>query len=431
MPVTDPAARPAWHALSPGEVLSTLGVDAASGLSREEVTRRREIHGLNVLVEPEHTSPWRLLLGQFANILILILLVAVVLSAVLGHVLEAAAIAAIVLFAVLLGFVQEFRAGRAIEALRRMAAPHARVKRGGREEEISAAELVPGDILLLVAGDRLAADARLLEATSLHVDEAALTGESTPVEKSPAAVAGESLAVADRRSMVYAGTAVTIGRGNAAVVETGMTTEFGKIAGLLETVETGATPLQKNLDRVGKWLAAAALVLVLAVSALGIFRGQPVLEMLVFGIALAVAVVPEALPAVVTISLAMGVRRMVKRRALMRRLPAVETLGSTTVICSDNEERIPTRLHTTKSQWRACSGSAKSGRRLQFATDVQNFSLHAVNHRHRLLAQLTQRHPARHSDATLTIEDARLESATRVATHPGPCARRSPAQAVK
>ncbi|MBI2923900.1 MAG: cation-translocating P-type ATPase [Planctomycetes bacterium] len=334
-PAPSRSPGPAWHTLKPEEVLRTLGTDAAAGLPAVEVERRRAEFGPNRLAEPEHVPPWRLLLAQFRNVLVVILVVAVVLSAFLGHALEAAAIAVIILFAVALGFVQEFRAERAIEALRKMAAPRARVVRGGKENDVPAAELVPGDVLLLEAGDRLAADARLLEGAGLQAEEAPLTGESTPVEKRPDAIPGDAVPAADRRNVVFAGTAVTHGRGRAVVVETGMRTEFGKIAGMLQTVESGATPLQKNLDRVGRWLAAAALLLVLGVSVLGILRGQPMLEMLVFGIALAVAVVPEALPAVVTISLAMGVRRMVKRNALVRRLPAVETLGSTTVICSD------------------------------------------------------------------------------------------------
>ncbi len=247
---------------------------------------------------------------------------------------EALVIGIIVLFAVGLGFVQEYRAERALEALREMAAPTATVARGGEEVEISARDLVPGDILLLRAGDRVPADARLIEAVNLKIEESALTGESVPAEKNTAPVPVEA-AVSDRSNMAWAGTAVVYGRGRGVVAATGMETEFGKIASLLETVESGPTPLQRNLDRVGKFLAHAALVVVAAVVAVGVLRDQPFLDMLLFGVALAVAVVPEALPAVVTISLALGVRRMVKRHALIRRLPAVETLGSVSVICSD------------------------------------------------------------------------------------------------
>ena len=216
-----------------------------------------------------------------------------------------------------------------------MAAPTASVLRDGSEIKVPARDLVPGDVILLRTGDRIPADARLLEAINLQIEEAALTGESVPVEKSIQPLLGDDLPVGDRKNMVYAGTAATYGRGKALVVATGMHTEFGKIAQLLQTVETGKTPLQHNLDKVGTILARAAFVVVAIIVALGLLRGQPVIEMLLFGIALAVAVVPEALPAVVTISLAIGVQKMVKRNALIRRLPAVETLGSTSVICSD------------------------------------------------------------------------------------------------
>jgi Ca2+-transporting ATPase len=327
-------AAPAWHTLpvvQAGERLRS----SPKGLSSEQAQRRLAEYGPNELQAARRISPWALLAAQFSNVLIIILLVATALSAFLGHAVEAIVITVIVLFAVLLGFVQEYRAERAIEALRRMAAPGATVLRDGVETEVPAREVVPGDVLLIATGDRIAADARLLEAVNLQVQEAALTGESVPVEKRSEALAGADLAIGDRRNMVYAGTAATYGRGRAMVVATGMATEFGRIAQMLETVETGRTPLQANLDKLGHMLARAALVIVAIIVALGLVRGQPFIEMLIFGIALAVAVVPEALPAVVTISLALGVQRLVRRRALMRRLPAVETLGSTSVICSD------------------------------------------------------------------------------------------------
>ncbi|MDJ0924290.1 MAG: cation-translocating P-type ATPase [Acidimicrobiia bacterium] len=316
------------------ESLRTLDT-SARGLATSEATRRLAAIGPNELEASDRTSPWSLLVAQFRNILIIILLIAVGLSVVLGDVLEAIVIGVIVVFAVLLGFVQEFRAERAIEALRDMAAPTARVLRDGEEYVIQASEVVPGDIVLLHVGDRIPADLRLVEAFNLQTDEAPLTGESVPVEKHTLPIENHHIAVADRRNMAYSGTVVTYGRGLGAVTGTGMRTEFGKIAGMLQTVEVGQTPLQKNLDRVGKVLAVVALVVVGIIVVLGVSRGQEPLEMLLFGIALAVAVVPEALPAVVTISLAMGVRRIVKRKALIRRLPAVETLGSTSVICSD------------------------------------------------------------------------------------------------
>ncbi|MBM4427205.1 MAG: cation-translocating P-type ATPase, partial [Chloroflexi bacterium] len=292
-------------------------------------------HGPNEIQAAKRISAWQILLEQFKNILILILLGATILSLFLGHGVESIVIAVIVLFAVFLGFIQEYRAERAIEALREMAAPTASVLRDGAEVKIPARELVPGDVVILHTGDRIPADGRLLEAINLQIEEAALTGESVAVEKQTDALHGSDLGVGDRKNMVYAGTAATYGRGTAVVVATGMNTEFGKIAQLLQTVETSRTPLQQNLDKVGTALARVAFVVVALIVALGLMRGQPFIEMLIFGIALAVAVVPEALPAVVTISLAIGVQKMVKRHALIRRLPAVETLGSTSVICSD------------------------------------------------------------------------------------------------
>lgn len=323
-----------WHTQTTEQAFAELK-SQPSGLSQAEATERTLQYGANEIQAAKRISAWEILLEQFKNILILILLGATAISLFLGHGIESIAIAVIVLFAVLLGFIQEYRAERAIEALRKMAAPTASVLRDGAEVKIPARELVPGDVILLHTGDRMPADARLLEAVNLQVEEAALTGESIAVEKHIEPLPIDQLPVGDRKNMIYAGTAATYGRGKALVVATGMQTEFGKIAQLLQTVETVRTPLQQNLDKVGTALARAAFVVVTIIVALGLFRGQPFVEMLIFGIALAVAVVPEALPAVVTISLAIGVQKMVKRNALIRRLPAVETLGSTSVICSD------------------------------------------------------------------------------------------------
>ena len=326
--------HPCWHTLEPGDVLSLLESSPA-GLSSAEASRRLVRYGPNELDPPRPVSPWSVLIRQFRNVLILILLVSTLLSAFLGHAMEAAAIAVIVLFAVLLGFIQEYRAERALEALRLMAAPEAALFRDGEQVTVSARELVPGDLLMLRPGDRIAADVRLVEAVNLQLDEAALTGESLPVEKRAAPLADPDVPLAERKCMAYAGTVVTSGRGRGVVVATAMGTEFGSIARMLTGIETGRTPLQENLDRVGNLLARAALAVVAAIVVLGLWRGEPLVAMLLFGVALGVAAVPEALPAVVTISLALGVQRMVRRHALMRRLAAVETLGSTTVICSD------------------------------------------------------------------------------------------------
>jgi Ca2+-transporting ATPase len=325
---------PSWHTLSADAVYSCLE-STPTGLTEAEAAQRLTEYGPNELQAARRVSPWVILFEQFKNVLIVILLVATALSAFLGHGVESIAIAVIVLFAVLLGFVQEYRAERAIEALRHMAAPTATVLRDGHEAKAPARDLVPGDVILLRAGDKVPADVRLIEAVNLRLEEAALTGESVPVEKHATSLTDDELALGDRKNMAYAGTAATYGRGRAMVVATGMDTEFGKIAQMLQTIETGKTPLQENLDKVGHMLARAAFAIVAVIVALGLFRGQTFISMLIFGIALAVAVVPEALPAVVTISLAIGVQRMVKRHALMRRLPAVETLGSTSVICSD------------------------------------------------------------------------------------------------
>ena len=323
-----------WHTLPVADAISHQA-STPSGLTSADAAERLSRHGANEIQHVSRDSAWRTLAAQFHNALIIILICATVVSGFLGHALEAAAISVIVLFAVLLGFLQEYRASRALEALRRMAAPVAHVFRDGAETAIPARELVPGDVVVLRAGDRVPADCRLTQSINLAIDEAALTGESEPVHKITEPIAEPQLPLGDRLNMAYAGTLVTAGRGQSLVVATGMGTEFGHIARMVESVVSARTPLQENLDRLGRVLGKAALGVVALVVVIGLVRGQPVIEMLMFGIALAVAVVPEALPAVVTISLAIGVRRMVKRQALVRRLPIVETLGSTSVICSD------------------------------------------------------------------------------------------------
>ncbi len=329
-----PSSIPAWHTLPVDAVCSKLG-SGPSGLHSADAAGRLAQYGPNELQAAERISPWAILFEQFKNLLIIILLIATVLSIFFGHGVEAVAITVIVLFSVVLGFIQEYRAERAIEALRQMAAPNATVLRDGREIVIPARDLVPGDVIRLHTGDKIPADARLIESINLQIEESALTGESVPVEKHAGVLSDPNLPIGDRKNMVYAGTAAAYGRGRAVVVATGMNTEFGKIAQMLQTVETGRTLLQQNLDKLGAALARAAFIVILVIVGLGLFRGQPFIEMLIFGIALAVAVVPEALPAVITISLAIGVQRMIKRSALVRRLPAVETLGRTSYICSD------------------------------------------------------------------------------------------------
>jgi Ca2+-transporting ATPase len=324
-----------WHTLSEEEVLRALRSDR-HGLDHSEARRRLEKCGPNALKEEERTTPFKIFLGQFKNFLILILIAAVVVSAAIGEVFDAGVIFAIVVACAVLGFVQEYRSERAIQALKRMAAPTAKVIRDGREEEVPAREIVPGDIILMATGDRIPADARIIEAANLTTDESSLTGESVPVEKTTEPIHWEELAVGDRANMVFSATVVSYGRGKGMVTATGMGTEFGRIAGMIQEVEEKKTPLEERLDHIGKWLGILCLAVVAVVFFLEVFlRDVDLLEMFIWSVSLAVAAVPEALPAVVTGSLAIGVQRMTRNKAIVRRLPAVETLGCTTVICSD------------------------------------------------------------------------------------------------
>ena len=391
-----------FHILTVNELFAQLD-SSPVGLSEQEARNRLARYGPNRLKAAASASAWRLLIAQFRNVLILTLLVATALSAFLGHALEAVAIAVIVLFAVLLGFFQEFRASKAIDALRSMAAPQARVLRDGRERLVPSEELVPGDIILLAAGDRVPADGRLLEAVNLRIEEASLTGESLPTDKDAAAVLPQETSVGERSNMVFAGTSAVYGRGRAIVTTTGMETEFGRIATLLQDVETQKTPLQVNLDRVGVSLFKAAVVIVLFIIAVGLLRGRPFIELLLFGIALAVAVVPEALPAVVTISLALGVQRMVRRHALMRYLPAVEALGSTTVICTDKTGTLTRDEMTVRSLYAdgVFAGVTGSG-----YTPVGDLSISDENSRHLPVFIRLLEAGALCNDARLTENDA-------------------------
>ena len=307
---------------------------STEGLSEQEVETRLNKYGKNEIIEEKKVSRIEMLLSQFKSFLIIILLSAAVISALLGEIADSIIILLIVILSGILGFLQEYRAQNAIDALKQMAAPTARVVRNGRESIIPAANIVPGDIIFLQTGDGIPADSRLIEAINLNIDEASLTGESVPVRKETDAIK-EDLQIADRNNMAYMGTSVSYGRGKAVVTATGMQTELGSIAGMLEKIEREKTPLQEGLDRLGKWIGLITLVVVGFVAILGILSGFGFIEMFIWGVALAVAAIPEALPAVVTVCLALGVRRMVKRHALIRKLQSVETLGATTVICSD------------------------------------------------------------------------------------------------
>jgi Ca2+-transporting ATPase len=324
------------------QVLKDLNTDLHTGLSEDEVRSRLEKYGYNELKKEEKISPLVLFFNQFKNILIIILLVAIVLSALVGEVVDAIIIAVIVVFCAVLGFIQEYRAERALEALKKMLSPTITALRGGREEEIPSKELVPGDVLLLEAGDKIPADARLIENHSLRCDEAPLTGESVPVGKDIKPLL-EEVRVSDRRNMVFTGTIVTYGRGKAAVTSTGMRTEFGKIAEEVTAVETEKTPLEKRTEEIGKWLGIISLIICFLVAGISVVREITtgkidfpfIVTMVMFAVALAVAAVPEALAAIVTGALAIGMHQMAKSNALVRKMPAVETLGCTTVICSD------------------------------------------------------------------------------------------------
>lgn len=323
-----------WHAMPIEAALKELEA-TPEGLSREEAARRLERYGPNTLKEEKGISPWEIFFGQFKNFLIILLLIATGLSLLLGETLDAIVIFAIVIASAALGFYQEYRAEKALQALKAMTSPTASVLRDGEDVEIPSAEVVPGDIMLLAAGDRMPADGRLLEAINVRVDEASLTGESTAVEKEGAAVLAPDTATGDRKNLVFAATVMTYGRGRAVVTGTGMETEFGRIAKMLQEVQEEPSPLAVKMDYIGKRLGVACLIVSAVVMGLGILRGNPILEMFIWGVSLAIAAVPEALAAVVTGSLAIGVQRAARRKAIVRRLPAVETLGCTTVICSD------------------------------------------------------------------------------------------------
>ena len=322
-----------WHSMEVDEVLQALRAEK-EGLSTEEVQKRLKEYGPNELKKEKRKSPVRLFLEQFTDILIIILLIATALSMAIGEVYDAIVIIAIVIACAVLGFFEEYRAEKALEALKKMTAPTATVLRNGKEVQIQTSEVVPGDILLLYTGDKVPADARLIEAVNMKTDEAPLTGESTPVNKNVKPLP-EDTPISDRRNMVFTGTVVVYGRGKAVVTSTGMNTEFGKIAKMVQTVEEEETPLEKRMAHVGKWLGILSVAVCLFVAVFGIIRGRAILDMILWGISLAVAAVPEALPAVVTGALAVGMYRMAKENAIVRRLPAVETLGCTSIICSD------------------------------------------------------------------------------------------------
>ena len=332
---TNPQQPEAWHALEADETLAQFDTPVDSGLSTQEVAKRIEHYGPNQLAEAPPTTIWQMLWEQFNNFVVILLIVAAVISALLGDYVEAGAIIAIVVLNAVLGIVQERRAEQALAALQELAAPEANIVRDGHRITVQAHQLVPGDIVFLEAGNYIPADVRLIDAVNLRVDEAALTGESVPAQKDARTVLQANIPLGDRKNTAFMGTIVTYGRGKGIVVSTGMTTQIGLIAEMLQGVEQEQTPLQRRLDQLGKVLGWAALAVCALVFAIGWMRGTPPLEMFIIAVSLAIAAVPEGLPAVVTISLALGMREMISRNALIRKLSSVETLGSATVICSD------------------------------------------------------------------------------------------------
>jgi len=347
--------EPAWHTIDPQRVAERLEVDLDGGLDPSEIERRTARHGRNEIREQRRRSPARMLLDQFSDFMILVLIAAAIISGFVGEVEDSAAIVVIVLINGIIGFVQEYRAERAVAALKMLAAPSATVRRAGQVTTVAAPDLVPGDIVLLEAGNVVPADLRVFETAQLKVDEAALTGESVPVEKRTGALADPALPIGDRLNMAYKGTVVTYGRGSGVVTATGMQTELGNIATLLGAEGESKTPLQKRLAKFGQRLALAAIAICVIVFVVGLLRGEPLVLMFLTAVSLAVAAIPEALPAVVTVSLALGARRMVQKNALIRRLPAVETLGSVTYVCSD---KTGTLTENKMRVERLCAGDA-------------------------------------------------------------------------
>ncbi|CAM3720565.1 calcium-translocating P-type ATPase, SERCA-type [Cohnella lubricantis] len=341
----------AWHQLTEDELAKSLATDIKGGIAPEEAERRLNEHGPNELAERQGESPIKLFINQFKDFMVLVLVGATVVSGLLGEMLDALTIIAIILINGVLGFLQEYRAERSLKALKELSAPSAKVMRNGALVIVPAKELVPGDLVLLESGDRVPADLRLIESNQCTIEEAALTGESVPVAKHAAAIGSPELALGDRKNCAYLGTMVTRGTAKGIVIKTGMATEMGHIANLIQQTEESETPLQRRLEQLGKILIVLALALTVVVVLAGVLHGQPIYDMFLAGVSLAVAAIPEGLPAIVTIALALGVQRMIKRRAIVRKLPSVETLGCASVICSDKTGTLTQNKMTVTRLW--------------------------------------------------------------------------------
>lgn len=349
--MTNKIAETSWHTLPADDVIKRLETDIVTGLSRTEVENRLKKHGHNQLEEKKGESPFLLFLGQFNDFIVWVLIAAAIVSGFMGEWVDALAIIAIVIINAVIGFVQEYRAEKSLAALQKMAAPFSKVLRGGEACSIPSRDVVPGDVVLLEAGDYVPADGRLCSSFSLRTQEASLTGESTPVGKSTEPLQNASLPIGDRGNMVFMGTSVTGGKGTCVIVSTGMKTELGKIAGLIQEAGKEETPLQRKLEAFGKKLVYLCLGIVTIVFFLELWRKDPLLEAFLTSVSLAVAAIPEGLPAIVTIALALGVQRMVKRHVIIRKLPSVETLGCANVICSDKTGTLTQNEMTVKQMF--------------------------------------------------------------------------------
>ncbi|MDQ0193155.1 calcium-translocating P-type ATPase, SERCA-type [Paenibacillus wynnii] len=340
-----------WHRLGAEELQRMFSVNPQTGLSEEDAVERRKSSGLNELSEGKKVSPFTLLLNQFKDFMVLVLMGATLVSGLLGEYLDAVTIIVIIVLNAVLGFVQEFRAERSLRALKQLSAPSAKVLRQGKSQIIPAKMLLPGDIVMLESGDRIPADIRWLECSALYAEESALTGESLPVAKHSEPIQAEEVPLGDQRNIGFMGTMVTRGTGRAIVIRTGMDTEMGKIADLIQNTDSQETPLQHRLEQLGKILIYVSLGLTIVVVVAGIMHGQPAAAMFLAGVSLAVAAIPEGLPAIVTIALALGVQRMIKRKAIVRKLPSVETLGCASVICSDKTGTLTQNKMTVTRLW--------------------------------------------------------------------------------
>ncbi|MBM7659422.1 Ca2+-transporting ATPase [Bacillus mesophilus] len=340
-----------WYELRTEDVEKQVNTNYEKGLTTKEVKKRLEQFGFNELKEAEKPNMFLLFLAQFKDFMVLVLLAATLISGLLGEYIDAIAIIAIIIINGFLGFFQERKAEKSLDALKELSAPQVMVKRDGSWVKIASSELVVGDVVKFASGDRISADIRILNSSSLEIEESALTGESLPVQKKTNSISGQDVGIGDQENMAFMGTMVTRGSGVGVVVATGMNTAMGQIADLLQSAETMITPLQRKLEQLGKILITVALILTAIVVLLGVLQGHDVYSMFLAGVSLAVAAIPEGLPAIVTVALSLGVQRMIKNNAIVRKLPAVETLGCASVICSDKTGTMTQNKMTVTHLW--------------------------------------------------------------------------------